>query len=170
MVCRLLSVAILCSSLAALGQSSMSFRDYSVSLKFRGRPAAPLHNTLNSRFYRTKIREAVENRPNFADHYTLAQWGCGSACVRFSIIDSKDGRVYDFPSTVSWNDEEPSGVIFRRDSRAVHMVGQLDEDGKSRDRWYVWDGHALLMKSVQAACHLDTQKCGNRDSIGPAAH
>jgi hypothetical protein len=77
----------------------------------------------------------------------------------FSIIDARDGRVYDFPFSVSWTDEDPFGVNVRRNSNAVHIVGELNEDGNARDRWYVWDGKALVLKSEQPACHTDAGGC-----------
>jgi hypothetical protein len=75
----------------------------------------------------------------------------------FSIIDATDGRVYDFPYSVSWVDENPYGVDFRRDSRAVHVVGMLNEQGESADRWYVWDGAGLKLISKKPAHHTDAQ-------------
>jgi hypothetical protein len=121
-------------------QDAVSFKNYPVPLKFRGKPASPSHNTPNANTYRTKIRQAAEHGPNFADHYTVAIWGCGSSCAMFSIVDAVDGKVYDPPFGVEWRDEVDSGVSFRRDSKAIHVVGYLDESGCSADRWYVWDG------------------------------
>ncbi len=35
--------------------------------------------------------------PNFAGHYVVIQWGCGSQCVMMAIVDMKTGIVYDPP-------------------------------------------------------------------------
>lgn len=35
---------------------------------------------------------------NFAGHYCLAYWGCGSPCQMAAIVDMKTGIVYDAPS------------------------------------------------------------------------
>jgi hypothetical protein len=137
-------------------QQQVSFKDYAVPLKFYGKPAIPLHNSPYSKTFKTKIREAVEDGPNFADHYTLALWGCGSSCVMFSIVDAVDGRVYDAPFTVSWADETDDGVIGVRNSRALHVVGSLNEGDNSADRWYIWDGKELKLQSEHAARHLDS--------------
>jgi len=90
--------------LFAVAEQPHGFGDHPVALEFHGSPAVPLQNTPNSKRYRTKIRQAATNGPNFADHYTLAVWGCGAGCVMFSVVDSVDGRVYDAPFTVSWFD------------------------------------------------------------------
>jgi hypothetical protein len=55
--------------------------------------------------------------PDFAGHYTVAYWGCGSPCGRFAIIDARTGRV--FMSDVS----APVRPLVRRDSRLLIVDG-----------------------------------------------
>jgi len=132
------------------------FGKYPAEIRFHGTPARPLHNTPNSRSFRTVIREDESAGPNFADHYTVAVWGCGSDCVAFSIVDAISGKVFDFPwGSVSWNDEKDGGVGYRRDSRVIHVIGSLNEGGNSADRWYLWDGTKLKLISKNAVQHLD---------------
>jgi hypothetical protein len=139
-------------------QHQVNFSDYSVPVMFHGKPAEPLHNTPNSKTFRTKIRQAVASGANFADHYTLVLWGCGAGCVMFSIVDAVDGRVFDSPFTVSWFDETEEGVRYVRDSRAIHIVGSLIEGGNSADRWYAWNGEELKLLSEKPARHLTSQQ------------
>jgi hypothetical protein len=150
----MVTVVWLFCCLAGDAQRPVSFADYPVSLKFHGRPAKPLLNSPNSKRFRTRIFQAAASGPDFADHYTLALWGCGAGCVMFSIVDAVDGRVYDAPFTVSWGDEADSGVNVKRDSCAIHVVGSLNEGDNSADRWYVWDGKELKLKSEKFARHL----------------
>jgi hypothetical protein len=49
------------------------------------------------RQFRTRISDAAKLRPDFADHYRLADWGCGSQCVSIALVDLATGRVYDGP-------------------------------------------------------------------------
>jgi hypothetical protein len=35
--------------------------------------------------------------PNFAGHYFVIRWGCGSNCLMMAILDAKTGKVYDPP-------------------------------------------------------------------------
>src|SRR5437868_5869871 len=111
----------------AHSSTAQSFSEYRVPIRFHGKPARPQMNTVQSRRFRTQIREAVAVGPNFADHYTVAIWGCGSSCAMLSIINDLDGSVYDFPYSVVWTWEADYGVNFRRHSRAIHVVGQLNE-------------------------------------------
>jgi hypothetical protein len=75
MLRRFLIVLVCCTASIAAAQKSVNFRDYAVPATFHGKPVAALRNTPNSRTYPTKIREAVAEGPNFADHYTLAKMG-----------------------------------------------------------------------------------------------
>lgn len=31
----------------------------------------------------------------FAGHYTVPRWGCGTECNAFVVVDSRSGKVYD---------------------------------------------------------------------------
>src|SRR5258706_4769283 len=73
-----------------------AFDQYGVAEIFTAKPAPP-KITGSHRSYRTRIREGAEKGPNFAGHYTIATWGCGSSCVSIAIIDAKDGGVHDGP-------------------------------------------------------------------------
>jgi len=138
----------------SLYAQSVSFKNFEVPVNFHGIPAKPLQNTSNARRYRTMIRLAVAHGPNFADHYVLATWGCGSGCSMFSIVDAADGRVYDAPFTISRTDEVDEGERYVRNSRAFHCVGSLNEGDNSADRWYVWDGKKLKLVSERPAKHF----------------
>jgi hypothetical protein len=68
------------------------FEEYPVTDIFHGIPAAPKLTTPMERLYRTRIREGVtkgigvmkegieQAGPNFAGHYIVVTWGCGSPC------------------------------------------------------------------------------------------
>ncbi len=67
----------------------------------RSRPAStpkrPVLATALEKKYRTVIRQAASRGPNFAGHYVVAKWGCGTGCTQFVIIDSETGKVLDPP-------------------------------------------------------------------------
>jgi hypothetical protein len=46
--------------------------------------------------FRSVLQEGSAHGVNFAGHYTLVMWGCGSPCNRFALIDRWTGAVY-FP-------------------------------------------------------------------------
>jgi hypothetical protein len=46
--------------------------------------------------FRTNLRNAAKEGVNFAGHYILTTWGCGTNCSQSAIIDARNGRVF-FP-------------------------------------------------------------------------
>jgi hypothetical protein len=85
--------------LAAVAQAP-TFEQSKVTEKITGKPAAPVLRTQMQRTFRTVIREAAEKGPNFAGHYTLAEWGCGAGCMSMAIVDSRTGQMFDGPFKV----------------------------------------------------------------------
>lgn len=76
-----------------------SFNEYRLppSTIFNGVPAAPQFKTPGQQVFRAVIREATRKGPNFAGHYTIADWGCGTSCESVAVIDAETGAVYDGP-------------------------------------------------------------------------
>jgi hypothetical protein len=70
------------------------FSDYAVKEIYRGKPALPIIPK-DWRMYRTMIKNGAETDVEFAGHYTIPRWGCGTDCNVFVIVDSISGRVYD---------------------------------------------------------------------------
>lgn len=74
-----------------------TFDQYKVADKYTGKPATPILRTRMQKTFRTTIRESAQDGPNFAGHYTLAEWGCGAGCVSMAIVDAKTGQTFDGP-------------------------------------------------------------------------
>jgi hypothetical protein len=70
------------------------FRDYRVKNIYHGEPATPTI-TKEFRSFRTRIRQGAKFGVEFAGHYTIPRWGCGTECNGFVVVDSISGRVYD---------------------------------------------------------------------------
>jgi hypothetical protein len=110
------------------------FEDYPVT-PYRGPTAKPrMAGDRDAALFRTRIREASRNAPNFAGHYILAEWGCGSACVQIAIIDAKTGRVLH-PSGLGYytvtdvqGDLIDKSSQFRLDSALLIIIGMPNED------------------------------------------
>jgi hypothetical protein len=75
------------------------FDQFSVKASFSKKPAAPVLSGWH-RGYRTRIREGAAKGPNFAGHYTIAQWGCGSSCVSGVVVDAQTGAIHDLPFNI----------------------------------------------------------------------
>jgi len=136
--------AIACASITP-AQKRPRFEDYPVRDRFTGRPAkVNLNSHPKARLFRTMLREGAKPGPNFAGHYTIVHWGCGSDCRMIAVVDARNGRVYFAPFTVS-----PSiGQDFRVDSR-LFIANPPERSGfkegepmldEYQPSWHVWRG------------------------------
>jgi hypothetical protein len=129
--------------------------------KFKDYPAppttieqnAPLVLTRSDRNYRTRLREAAKEKPNFAGHYIVVIWGCGSECVVGAAIDAQTGRVFWIPhSTCCWGivDDKFAPVEFRLDSSLIIFSGLRDEkEGDDGTHFYNFkNGRFIHIRSV----------------------
>jgi hypothetical protein len=103
-----------------------------------------------ARTYRTVLRRGAAEGANFAGHYTVIGWGCGTSCTQLAIVNLKTGKVIfpgDFSSThgvhLAADDFEKEagsggfgGLRYRIDSRLLIVVGMLDEDEKREGAYY----------------------------------
>lgn len=118
---------------------------------FSGTPApVDLASAEGARTFRTALREGAARGPDFAGHYTVVIWGCGSPCQRFAIVDARTGRV-----------------TFGRESLTVRAAYRLDSEllianplenwldafgshavdaigGYAASHYYRWDGTRLV--------------------------
>ena len=51
-------------------------------------------NDAAARTMRTRLKEALAGGVNFAGHYIVAGWGCGTGCFSGAIIDARTGVVF----------------------------------------------------------------------------
>ena len=73
------------------------FEDFPV-VETWNRPPAPLKLTTRSeRMFRTQLTNAARDLPNFAAHYRIAYWGCGSNCSAGALVDLQTGDVFPPP-------------------------------------------------------------------------
>lgn len=109
---------------------------------FTGAPAAPKFRTAGQRRFRTVIRDWAKKGPNFAGHYAIAKWGCGTGCVQMAIVDSKSGEVYDAPFEslcLGANGNDGIGIFYRRDSSLLTVKGCPSEKNCGA-YYYSWTG------------------------------
>jgi hypothetical protein len=128
---------------------------------YTGRNATPdVKSHPRSRHYRTQLRNWAAEKPNFAGHYILATWGCGTGCTEIAIIDAITGKVFhpagaQANSIVDVDAELLEDDTSRRrddfgalrhspDSRLLVVFGMLDNKPANRGiAWFVWENEAL---------------------------
>jgi hypothetical protein len=73
---------------------SAEFEKYPGEPLFRGKPAAPQMQLARARQFRTVLRLAAAEGPNFNGRYHVVRWGCGTACLEWAVVDLSNGRVW----------------------------------------------------------------------------
>lgn len=130
------------------------FEDYPVKDIYRGKPAAPVLKTRNQRLFRTMIREGANSKVQFAGHYTVAIWGCGSGCGEFALVDSITGRVYDGftveDPTMQLAEQRPDlypkeRIEFRPNSDLLKINGCPNERNCGSYDFVMMDGKGLTL-------------------------
>lgn len=129
------------------------FKDYPVTTVYRGKNA-PLILNRETRTFKTRLREALKGRPNFAGHYILTTWGCGTGCQLGAIIDARSGRAHWLPFPVGQNyevDADFRPVEFRLDSRLIIFSGfRVDRDEEAGARFYKFEnGRFKFLKFIK---------------------
>ena len=164
----LCSLALLAATASAQTVGLPRFEDYPAGPIYRGR-VAPLveSSSPTARMYRTRTRQALAEGVNFAGHYVVARWGCGTGCLWGHIVDARTGRaVADLPSST------PS-VVFRPDSRLFvvnppeDIIEQAAPDapleslmGYEQSEYWVLDGGALRFAGALLASDVDEIRRG----------
>ena len=151
------------------------FEDYPATEVFAGTPAEPILSTPETRRYGTRIRNGVltgsdvwigswknpikRRGPNFAGHYFVIRWGCGSQCVMMATVDAKTGSVYDPPLAdqgslhVPLDNLSDEEVDLRPDSSLL-VLRDACKDFKNRKScgtyYFNWvENHFTLVKFVR---------------------
>jgi hypothetical protein len=139
---------------ADLPRNPPKFSDYPVSV-FAGKPTSPdVESHPRSRLFRSKIREGAQRGPNFAGHYTIVGWGCGSSCGSQAIVDAETGQVFHPRSLAAIDNvnidiaalegREESLIKYRPDSRLLVVIGGINEDPRLRGiSYFVWQENKL---------------------------
>lgn len=122
-------------------------------------PKLDLRSNPIARTYKTVLRRQIARGPNFAGHYRIAAWGCGSSCTMFAIVNLDTGKVitpqgFSHTSGVYFGDDIQQAVpgsqsrfwllAFRKDSRLLVVFGDLDEDEKREGAFYFVLDHGRL--------------------------
>ena len=146
----------------AIAAASMRFEDYKTRNTFNRAAKPPILDTSGKRQFRTILRDAAKQKPNFDGKYVIASWGCGTNCQQFAIIDVETGTVTP-GLTTEW------GLAFRADSSLL-VINDPDVYLAEYQRWnvgmvpmwvytryYRWNGKELvLLKSVNRTDKKET--------------
>jgi hypothetical protein len=71
------------------------FDNFKVDKVYKGQLAPPNFTTdPDAKYFITRIKEGCkETGVNFAGHYTIVEWGCGTFCKQMAIVDRISGQI-----------------------------------------------------------------------------
>ncbi len=129
-----------------------AFAKYKVRVEKLKPVTVDLKSHKNARMFRTNLREAAKGGVNFAGHYTIATWGCGTNCTESGVIDQRNGRVF-FPRQLegvgnglaAWSDDLET-LVFKPESNLLilnGLVGGSDlnyTNPKQGIHYLLWNG------------------------------
>jgi hypothetical protein len=147
---------------ADIPKDAPRFEDYPAK-PYTGPHAAPdVYSQPLSRRYRTKLREWSREKANFAGHYIVATWGCGTGCTQIAIIDAISGKVFHPPGArgnsiqdvdpdVLDDEDNPSplradfgALRYRADSRLLVLFGAAEWRKENTGiSYFVWNHEKL---------------------------
>ena len=124
-----LAFLLLISVCTVAGQTKPpGFGKYRVAVEKRKNVKVDL-STRDARMYRTNLRNAAKKGVNFAGHFIVATWGCGTNCSESGVIDARTGRAY-FPAELAGAGfgfcdlpDETEPLVYKPDSRLVVLSG-----------------------------------------------
>jgi hypothetical protein len=143
-----------CAGRLGLAQNGIpQFKDYPVRTVYRGKNARLLLSS-DARTFKTRLTQALKGRPNFAGHFIVTTWGCGTGCQVGAVIDASTGRVFWLPFPVGQTsevDEDFRPVEFRLDSKLIIFSGvRVDRDEPEGARFYKFeDGRFKFLKFIK---------------------
>jgi len=143
-------------------ENAPQFSDYHVDQVFSGKNHSLIMDSFGKE-YKTRLRDAIAHgKPDFAVHYIVTGWGCGSSgCNTGAIIDAITGKVYPFPVAISsvyplkpeFENENGQELIYKINSRLMIFAGNIDGaaqgDGSDAIEFYEFkDGKFIFIKSM----------------------
>jgi hypothetical protein len=118
------------------------FNDFTVSIDSGKHSPINWKSNPSTRRFRTSIKDGVKRGVNFAGHYCIVEWGCGTQCQSWIIVDLLTGNIYDGISTCRGQD-------YRSDSRLIILDPPDGKNGEYSDNFcmepvvYEWKGNKL---------------------------
>ena len=129
---RFLPLAALILALSSVGfaqSTTPTFTQYAAKVENIKPVKVNLKSHKNANMFRTNLRNAAKEGVNFAGHYILTTWGCGTNCSQSAIIDARNGKVF-FPRILEGtgfgfcelpDDTEP--LVYQANSRLLVLSG-----------------------------------------------
>jgi hypothetical protein len=85
--------ALTAISIAHAKSAVPQFRDYPVKSVYMGKTAKLDISDPSANMFRTRLRDALKEKPDFAGEYVTTMWGCGANCRMYSFVNKRTGQL-----------------------------------------------------------------------------
>lgn len=85
--------ALTAISIAHAKSAFPQFRDYPVKSVYMGKTAKLDISDPSANMFRTRLRDALKEKPDFAGEYVTTMWGCGASCRMYSFVNKRTGQL-----------------------------------------------------------------------------
>jgi hypothetical protein len=124
------------------------FANYPAGTVYRERPAVvDFSSWPAAEQFRTRIEAGASEGANFAGHYTVVTWGCGTSCQNSAIIDTTTGRIVVYGIISSF------GLGFRPESRLLITNPAENLPESQRSEMKERNGEQYPLGSIPAVSH-----------------
>src|SRR5512140_2109705 len=89
----IVTVLLLAAGSFAQAAKRPTFSKYPAAVEKPRVKSVDFRHDASARSFRTRLTEAFRGGVNFAGHYVLVGWGCGTGCTNGAIIDTRTGKV-----------------------------------------------------------------------------
>jgi hypothetical protein len=148
------ALALLVASSAGQTAKGPAFSAYPASVEKARVNSINFKNNPGAKSFKTRLTEAVRGGVNFAGHYVVAGWGCGTGCITGAIIDARTGTVlwplplYSLGVWYDGNNYADEPVEYRKNSRLLIIRGSPgvkdnDPEKPNGEYYYEWTGSEL---------------------------
>ena len=157
---KIMALFLFLISFLTVAHAAPQFKDYPVDV-YKGKPRAFVVDK-DTRSFRTRFKE-VGRQVDFAGHYALGGFGCGTSCCAPIAVNLKSGKgVYLLGATTGCYKE--NGFVdpeyhYKPNSRLFIFAGVIDGDPDERClvRYYVEQNGKLVLIDKQLFTKLPEQ-------------
>ena len=126
---------------------AFKFEQFPANVAVTSAIAKPILTTKLAKQYKTVITLSMAEPANFAGHYRVVTWGCGTDCRGFAILNKLSGVAYTLPGVeyvagIMGNEEER--LDFKSDSRLFVISGLVNDETEGKF-YYLWERERLKL-------------------------
>ena len=153
LVLMVIGLMVLVSAVSA--QRTPKFSAFPAAIETAKAKTIDFKRNPDARTFKTLLSQGLRKGANFAGHYVVVGWGCGTGCISGAIVDARTGNVF-WPEqfnalSVSFigDDYVEKPVEYRTNSRLLvirGIPGQAKDDAPEKppgDYYYEWRNNRL---------------------------